>query len=68
MTEPHARRPLGYIAAAAIGFGIVGMVVSFHFLSLADARDIAAGNAGFISGAILIGSGLISLAILARRD
>jgi hypothetical protein len=62
------RRVLSYVAAALIGLGMVGMVVSFRFMSFKDERDIIAGGAGFLAGSILIGSGVVALAILTRRE
>ena len=59
---------LHVMAAGCIGLGLVGMVVSFRFMSFPDSADRSAGNTGFIAGSILIGSGLIALAILARRE
>ena len=60
--------PLQFAAGLSICLGGAGMAASFHYLSLSDPRDIAAGNAGFIAGAILIGAGLISLALLFTRN
>lgn len=50
-----------------MGAGAIGMFAGFHSLGLPDSRDIAAGQAEFVAGAILTGSGLISLSILSRR-
>ena len=43
--------------------GIGGMVVCLLYMFSADARDIAGAGLGFISGAIFIGSGIISMAV-----
>jgi hypothetical protein len=47
--------------------GGAGMVVSFAYLASRHHLDVLAGVAGFIAGAVLIGSGLVSMAILAAR-
>lgn len=60
--------PLQFAAGTAIVLGLLGMLASAHFLSLADPRDIDAGSAGLIAGAILVGAGLIALALLFRRE
>lgn len=65
--EPRGAWPLQAASGLSIALGIAGMFASFHYLSLADPRDIAAGNAGFIAGSILVGAGLVSLALLHRR-
>jgi hypothetical protein len=59
--------PLQVASGVSICLGVAGMAASFHYLSLSDPRDIAAGNAGFIAGSILIGAGLISFALLFTR-
>jgi hypothetical protein len=63
--------PWSLLHLAALVFmaaGAIGMFAGFHYLSLTDPRDIAAGQAGFVAGAVLTGSGLISLSILSRRN
>jgi hypothetical protein len=66
--DPAGPRPLLSLGALAfMGAGAIGMLASFHYLSLSDSRDIAAGAAGFVAGAVLLGSGLITLAILSPR-
>jgi len=52
------------VSALAIAAGCGGMLVSFRFLASASFEDITAGTSGFVAGAILIGSGLISGAML----
>jgi hypothetical protein len=64
--KPPSWTPFHLAAILAMVLGAMGMAVSFHYLSLTDPRDIAAGNAGFIAGSVLIGSGLISLCLLVR--
>jgi hypothetical protein len=74
MAEPAPEKgivpPWSLLHLAALvfmGAGAIGMFAGFHYLSLADSRDIAAGSAGFVAGAVLTGSGLISLSILSHR-
>ena len=43
------------------------MVVSLGFLASVSFEEITAGMSGFVAGAILIGSGLVSLALLMRQ-
>ena len=60
-------RALGQACAVmsiiAICSGFCGMVLSFLFMTSASEKDIATGSAGFVAGAILIGTGLLSLTI-----
>jgi hypothetical protein len=55
-------------SALAILAGGVGMAMSFLYLGSKGLENIIAGAAGFVAGAILIGAGLISLAILSPKD
>ena len=55
------------MSALAIVTGCGGMVVSFLYLASASFADITAGTSGFVAGAVLIGSGLISSAMLTER-
>jgi hypothetical protein len=55
-------------AGLAIAAGGLGMPMSFLFLASGSMPDITAGTSGFVAGAILVGSGLISFAILASRE
>ena len=43
------------------------MILSFGFLASASFEEITAGMSGFVAGAILIGSGLVALALLSRQ-
>jgi len=52
------------LSCLSIVAGGGGMVASFGYLASASMEDITAGTSGFIAGAVLIGSGLISLALL----
>jgi hypothetical protein len=55
------------MSALAIAAGFGGMVMSFFYLASASFEDITAGTSGFVAGAILIGSGLVSAAMLCDR-
>ena len=69
--EKEVVRPWSLLHLAALVFmvaGAIGMFAGFHYLSLTDSRDIATGSAGFVAGAVLTGSGLISLSLLSRRN
>jgi hypothetical protein len=54
-----------FLSALAVLAGGAGMPLSFLFLGSSSHQDIWAGAAGFIAGAVLIGAGLIAMAILA---
>lgn len=45
--------------------GLAGMVLSFCFLCQSGMENIAAGVAGFVAGALLLGSGLVALTLVA---
>ena len=56
-----------WMSALTISAGGTGMVVSLGFLASCNFEQITAGMSGFIAGAILIGSGLVALALLTRQ-
>ena len=56
-----------WMSALAIGAGATGMVLSLGFLASVSFEEITAGMSGFVAGAILIGSGLVALALLTRQ-
>jgi hypothetical protein len=45
--------------------GALGMVLSFVYLASAHMADITAGSSGFLAGAFLMGSGLVSCTLIA---
>lgn len=55
-------------AAALAGFSVLsgggGMCLSLLNMSCAETNDIIAGGACFIAGAVLVGAGVIALAVL----
>ncbi|MBP3957227.1 hypothetical protein J8F10_18350 [Gemmata sp. G18] len=51
------------LSVLAILAGAGGMGLSFLSMACAELPEIVAGGAGFIAGSILVGTGLISLAI-----
>jgi hypothetical protein len=55
------------LSSGALLLGAAGMVLSFLYLASSSMADITAGTSGFIAGSVLIGSGLISLTLLASR-
>ena len=66
--ESSSLRPLCLIlSGGAVLIGGAGMVLSFIFLASSRMADITAGTSGFIAGSVLIGSGLVSLSMLATR-
>lgn len=67
--EPNKLRTLCVVLSAlAILGGGLGMAESFRYMASANMADITAGTSGFIAGSVLIGSGILSLTILATRD
>jgi hypothetical protein len=56
------------LAGLSMAAGVVGMAMSFLYLASASIADITAGTSGFVAAAILIGSGLISLSVLACAE
>src|SRR4051794_18505329 len=54
------------LAALTFAAGALGMGMSFVFLASSDHRDVLAGAAGFVAGAILSAAGLFALAVLSR--
>jgi hypothetical protein len=56
------------LAGLSILAGLLGMPMSFLYLASASMADITAGTSGFVAGAILIGSGIISLSLLASSE
>jgi hypothetical protein len=66
--ESFSLRPLClFLSAGVILMGGAGMVMSFLYLASASMADITAGTSGFVAGSVLIGSGLVSLSMLASR-
>jgi len=55
------------LAIALMGFGAIGMLVCFLFLWSSDMRDITGAGLGFVAGAVMLGSGCISLALCSSR-
>jgi hypothetical protein len=64
----HMRTVSFVLSGLAIIAGGLGMPMSFLYLASSSMADITAGTSGFIAGAVLIGSGLISLAILSAKE
>jgi len=56
-----------YLLAAIVAV-LAGLVFSYGNLSADNMQDISSGMSGFIAGAILVGSGLGTCALVATRD
>jgi hypothetical protein len=68
MNSPTFRIVCLVLAILTILAGGGGMAISFLFLAAGTIPDSTAGAAGFIAGSVMIGSGLISLTLLAARE
>jgi hypothetical protein len=64
----HMRTVSLVLSVLAIAVGGLGMAMSFLYLASRSMADITAGTSGFIAGAVLIASGVISLAILSSKE
>lgn len=53
------------LAGCAIVAGAGGMGLSFLSMACAELPEIVAGVGGFVAGAVLVGSGVVALALLA---
>ena len=61
----RSRYELGLcLATVSILAGSLGMVVSFVFLASAHYLDVVAGGHGFVAGALLLASGVVSFSVL----
>ena len=68
MDSPTFLRPVCLtLSLLALAAGAAGMVLSALALASSSMADITAGTSGFVAGAVLIGSGLLSLTALATR-
>jgi hypothetical protein len=56
------------VSVLAILAGGFGMAKSFIYMASANMADITSGASGFIAGSVLIGSGLLSMTLLATRE
>lgn len=56
------------LAGLSIVGGTLGMPMSFLYLASSGMENITAGASGFIAGAILIGSGVVSFSLLASTE
>jgi hypothetical protein len=68
MHEDPLRRSCIVLAVLAMLAGLGGMGMSFLYLAGSHPADIAAGQSGFVAGAVLIAAGLVSLSLLASRS
>ena len=53
-------------AGILVLLGAIGMLITFLFLWSSDVRDITGAGLGFVPGAVMLGSGVVALAILGR--
>jgi hypothetical protein len=63
---PASRNGVHVLAMLALAAGTLGMAVSFVFLASSQQLDVIAGAAGFVAGAALAASGLVSIALVTR--
>jgi hypothetical protein len=52
------------LAFALIVLGAVGMLITFLYLWSNDLRDITGAGLGFVAGAVMLSSGVLSLTVL----
>ena len=64
----HFRTTCRILAGLSVLAGALGMPMSFLYLASRGMEDITAGASGFVAGAILIWSGVMSLSMLASSD
>ena len=56
-----------FLAGLAVLLGAMGMATSFLFLASSSFEAITVGTSGFVAGSVLVGSGLVSLSMLAAE-
>lgn len=56
------------LAFPSLVFGVIGMTLSFAFLSLPRIEGVVSGVAGFVAEAVLLGAGTVAFAVLAARS
>lgn len=57
-------RAINVLSALSASFGAAGMVFSYLFLCLPGFDYVVHGTAGFLAGSVLVGAGLVSLAMM----
>lgn len=68
MSDLSFLRPVCLVTGGlSILAGGMGMVMSFIYMASSSMADITAGTSGFVAGSVFIGSGLISLTMLAMN-
>lgn len=69
MSDRESRQGIyRFLSGLSVMLGAMGMATSFLFLASASFEDITAGTSGFIAGSVLVGSGLVSLSMLASSS
>jgi hypothetical protein len=67
MTNESMNRNINRLGFIAIIAGLFGMLFCFRFLWSARMEDLVGAGFPFVAGAILFGSGIVTLAINNRR-
>jgi len=55
------------LASILVLLGALGMLITFFFLWSNDMRDITGAGLGFVAGAVMLGSGVVSLAVASNK-
>lgn len=67
MTPEKIKATIDILSISTMGAGLFGMVFCFPFLWSALLEDLVGAGFPFVGGAVLFGSGLISLAMNNRK-
>jgi hypothetical protein len=67
MNNESIHKNINYLGYAAIIAGLFGMLFCYRFLWSARMEDLVGAGFPFVAGAILFGSGIVTLAINNRK-
>jgi hypothetical protein len=67
MTDSSIKKAINALAIIAMGAGLFGMLFCFPFLWSAKMEDLVGAGFPFVGGAILFGTGLLTLGVMHRR-
>jgi hypothetical protein len=67
MTDKSIKMLINAVAIIAMGAGLFGMLFCFPFLWSAKMEDLVGAGFPFVGGAILFGTGLLTLGLMNRR-
>jgi hypothetical protein len=67
MTDSSIKKAITALAIVAMGAGLFGMLFCFPFLWSAKMEDLVGAGFPFVGGAILFGTGLLTLGVMHRR-